>query len=101
MRRNCRCRRKNGRELLSNVVLSQIDVHKLYGGVVPEIASRNHVEVIDKVCKESVKRRKFISFRKLTPSPLLTARVCVGALLVGVSYAKGLCQKQAESRLLL
>ena len=45
---------KNGREVLSNVVLSQIDIHKLYGGVVPEIASRNHVEAIDKVVAQAL-----------------------------------------------
>ena len=42
---------KNGREVLSNVVFSQIDIHKLYGGVVPEIASRNHIQVVDQVVK--------------------------------------------------
>lgn len=46
---------RNGREIMSNIVLSQIDIHKLYGGVVPEIASRNHVEVIDAVYREALK----------------------------------------------
>ena len=82
---------KNGREILSNVVLSQIDIHRLYGGVVPEIASRNHVEVVDKVVKQA------LCDANLTLSDIDAVAVTygaglVGALLVGVSYAKGLCQ---------
>ncbi len=46
---------KNGREVLSNVINSQIKIHEEYGGVVPEIASRNHVEVINNVMKEALK----------------------------------------------
>ena len=45
---------RNGREILSNVILSQIEIHRLYGGVVPEIASRTHVEAIDVVCKRAL-----------------------------------------------
>ena len=45
---------KNGRQILSNTVLSQVDIHKIYGGVVPEIASRNHVEAIDKVVRQAL-----------------------------------------------
>ena len=44
---------KDGREVLSNVINTQIDVHKLYGGVVPEIASRKHIETIDRVVDEA------------------------------------------------
>lgn len=47
---------KNGREVLSNVINSQIEIHKNYGGVVPEIASRNHIENINLVVKESIKK---------------------------------------------
>lgn len=46
---------KNGREVLSNVINTQISIHELYGGVVPEIASRNHVENISPVMKEALK----------------------------------------------
>lgn len=46
---------KNGREVLSNFINSQIEIHKIYGGVVPEIASRCHIEVINQVVKESLK----------------------------------------------
>ena len=82
---------KNGREIVSDVVLSQIDIHRLYGGVVPEIASRNHVEVIDKVVG------KVLTDANLTLADIDSVAVTygaglVGALLVGVSYAKGLCQ---------
>ena len=79
----------NGRELLSNVIASQIDIHKEYGGVVPEIASRKHVESIDFVVRRALKEAscdiKDISAIAVTYGPGL-----VGALLVGVSFAKAL-----------
>ena len=46
---------KNGREVLSNIISSQIELHKLYGGVVPEIASRKHIEKINQVIEEALK----------------------------------------------
>ena len=80
---------KNGREILSNVINSQIKIHELYGGVVPEIASRCHTEVINEIMKESLKEANMkledIDGISVTYGPGL-----VGALLVGVSYAKGL-----------
>lgn len=82
---------KNGREILSNVVLSQIDIHRLYGGVVPEIASRNHVEVIDKVVCEALKEAN-VSLSQIAAVAVTYGAGLVGALLVGVSFAKGLCQ---------
>lgn len=82
---------KNGREILSNVVLSQIDIHRLYGGVVPEIASRNHVEAIDKVVKQALAEAN-ITLNGLSAVAVTYGAGLVGALLVGVSYAKGLCQ---------
>ena len=79
----------NGRKVLSNIINSQIDIHTLYGGVVPEIASRCHIEVINQVTKEALKKAgktfKDIDVIACTYGPGL-----VGALLVGVSYAKGL-----------
>ena len=48
---------KNGREVLSNVINSQIKIHEQYGGVVPEIASRNHVEAISEVTKQALKKQ--------------------------------------------
>lgn len=80
---------KNGREVLSNVINSQIKIHEEYGGVVPEIASRCHTEVINQLMKESLKDARCtlddIDAIAVTQGPGL-----VGALLVGVSYAKGL-----------
>lgn len=80
---------KNGREVYSNVILSQIEIHKKFGGVVPEVASRNHVENIDNVVKEALNKANVtyddIDFIACTYGPGL-----VGALLVGVSYAKAL-----------
>lgn len=82
---------KNGREILSNVVLSQIDIHRLYGGVVPEIASRNHVEVVDKVVVQALKEAN-LALSDLSAVAVTYGAGLVGALLVGVSFAKGLCQ---------
>lgn len=47
---------KNGREVCSNIIFSQIELHKLYGGVVPEIASRKHIEKINQVIKEALSK---------------------------------------------
>ncbi len=80
---------KNGREVLSNVISSQIELHKLYGGVVPEIASRKHIEKIDQVIEEALdtagKTLEEIDAVAVTYGPGL-----VGALLVGVAEAKAL-----------
>ena len=80
---------KNGREVLSNVIASQVDLHTIYGGVVPEIASRKHIENINPVVREALKKagKTFddISAIAVTYGPGL-----VGALLVGVAQAKAL-----------
>lgn len=80
---------KNGRTVLSNVIHSQIDLHTLYGGVVPEIASRQHIEkintVIDKALKDAGVTLQDITAIAVTYGPGL-----VGALLVGVSAAKAI-----------
>ena len=80
---------KNGREVLSNIIATQIDIHKKFGGVVPEIASRNHVESISYVVKEALEKAnvelKCIDAICPTYGPGL-----VGALLVGLSTAKGI-----------
>ena len=79
----------DGRDVLSNIVSSSVRLHKKYGGVVPEIASRFHVEyileVLDKALKSSGKRLKDIKLIAVTNGPGL-----VGALLTGVSLAKSL-----------
>lgn len=80
---------KNGREILSNVIYSQIDLHREYGGVVPEIASRMHIEkisqVVDKALSDADMTFDSIDAISVTYGPGL-----VGALLCGVSYAKSL-----------
>ncbi len=80
---------KNGREVLSNVIHSQIDIHEQFGGVVPEIASRNHVDAISKVVQESIKQAG-ITMEQIDIVACTYGPGLVGALLVGVSYAKGL-----------
>ena len=82
---------KNGRQIMSSVVLSQIDIHRLYGGVVPEIASRNHVEVVDKVVKMALSEAN-VTLSDIDAVAVTYGAGLVGTLLVGVSYAKGLCQ---------
>jgi N6-L-threonylcarbamoyladenine synthase len=80
---------ENGRKILSNVVFSQIDLHELYGGVVPEIASRAHMEacdrVIDQALKEAGMKLAEMDALAVTKGPGL-----VGALLTGVNCMKGL-----------
>lgn len=80
---------KNGREVLSNVINTQISIHELYGGVVPEIASRNHVENISPVIKEALKEAN-IKIDDIDAVACTYGPGLVGALLVGVSYAKAL-----------
>ena len=80
---------KNGREVLSNVINSQIKIHEKFGGVVPEIASRNHIEAISDVTKQALKEAK-ITYKDIDHIACTYGPGLVGALLVGVSYAKGL-----------
>lgn len=78
---------RDGKEVLSNIVLSQIDIHKEYGGVVPEIASREHVKgitmVFEKALKEANINKKDINLVAVTKGPGL-----IGSLLIGVNAAK-------------
>lgn len=80
---------KNGREVLSNIISSQIDIHTLYGGVVPEIASRNHIERINQVIEEAIKVAE-VSMEQIDAIAVTYGPGLVGALLVGVSAAKAL-----------
>lgn len=80
---------KNGREVLSNVINSQIDIHTEYGGVVPEIASRCHTEVINQIAKQALKEAN-VKLEDIDVIACTYGPGLVGALLVGVSYAKGL-----------
>lgn len=79
----------NGRKVLSNVISSQIDLHKKYGGVVPEIASRKHIEKIDLVIDEAMQEAG-VSFEDLDAVAVTYGPGLVGALLVGVAEAKAL-----------
>ena len=80
---------KNGREVLSNVIDTQISIHEKFGGVVPEIASRNHVEAISNVMKLAIKEAG-IKLEDIDAIACTYGPGLVGALLVGVSYAKAL-----------
>lgn len=80
---------KNGREVLSNIISSQIDIHKRYGGVVPEIASRKHMEAIDYVIDEALEEAK-MKLEDITAIAVTYGPGLVGALLVGVAEAKAL-----------
>ena len=80
---------RNGREVLSNIINSQIPVHKQFGGVVPEIASRNHMEAISEVTKQAIEEAK-IQYGDIDVVSCTYGPGLVGALLVGVSYAKAL-----------
>ena len=80
---------KNGREILSNIINSQIPIHEKFGGVVPEIASRNHIEAISNVTKQALKEAN-ITYNNIDAITCTYGPGLVGALLVGVSYAKAL-----------
>lgn len=80
---------KNGREVLSNVISSQIDLHTLYGGVVPEIASRKHIEKINQVVGQALEEAE-MTLEEITAVAVTYGPGLVGALLVGVSFAKSL-----------
>jgi len=80
---------KNGRIVLSNIIASQIDTHKKYGGVVPEVASRMHIEVIDKVVKDALSEAN-VELSDIDAIGVTYGPGLVGALLVGLQYAKGL-----------
>ncbi len=80
---------EDGRTVLSSVVASQVEEHKRYGGVVPEIASRRHVEAIVGITDEALKQAD-LSFDTIDAIAVTHAPGLIGALLVGVNFAKGL-----------
>lgn len=80
---------KNGRTILSNVINSQIDIHTLYGGVVPEIASRKHIENINPVIEMALKEAN-VTLDDITAIGVTYGPGLVGALLVGVAEAKAI-----------
>ena len=80
---------ENGREVLSSVIASQVEEHKLYGGVVPEIASRRHAEAIVPVVKKALNDAE-MTIEDIDAIAVTHAPGLIGALLVGVNFAKGL-----------
>ncbi len=80
---------RNGREVLSNIIFSQIELHKLYGGVVPEIASRKHIEKINQVIEEALTAAK-VTLDDIDAIGVTYGPGLVGALLVGVAEAKAI-----------
>ncbi len=80
---------KNGREILSNVINTQIELHKKFGGVVPEVASRRHIETIDAVIDEALNGAD-VTFNDIDAIAVTYGPGLIGALLVGVSTAKAL-----------
>lgn len=86
---------KDGREILSNVVATQIPEHRLYGGVVPEIASRRHTENICYVTREALTSAS-VSLGDIDAIAVTYAPGLIGALLVGLNFAKGLCYSSGK-----
>ena len=80
---------KNGRTVLSNVIASQVDVHAKFGGVVPEIAARKHIESIDYIVTEALQNAG-LSLQEIGGFAVANGPGLAGALLVGLNYAKGL-----------
>lgn len=80
---------EDGRKVISSVVASQVEAHKLYGGVVPEIASRRHAEAIVPVVKNSLEQAE-LTLKEIDAIAVTYAPGLIGALLVGVNFAKGL-----------
>ncbi len=80
---------KNGREVLSNIISSQIDIHRKFGGVVPEIASRKHIESINPIIQEALDKAN-VGFNDIDLIGVTQGPGLVGALLIGISTAKSL-----------
>lgn len=80
---------KDGREVLSNIISSQIEIHKKFGGVVPEVASRKHLESISLVIDEALSEAK-VSLKDLDAVAVTCGPGLVGALLIGLSTAKAI-----------
>lgn len=82
---------QDGRKVLSNIIASQADEHRLYGGVVPEIASRRHAEAISGVTRQALEEAG-VTLNEIDAVAVTYAPGLIGALLVGVNFAKGLSQ---------
>ena len=80
---------RDGREILSSVIASQIEMHKPWGGVVPELASREHLEKIEPIVEEAL-REALVTRREIDAIAVTQGPGLIGSLLVGVCYAKAL-----------
>ncbi len=80
---------KNGKDIVSNIISSQIDLHEKFGGVVPEIASRKHIENIDPVIQEALDEAR-VSLEDVDAIAVTYGPGLVGALLVGLAEAKAI-----------
>jgi N6-L-threonylcarbamoyladenine synthase len=80
---------RDGSEILSSIISSQIDLHRPYGGVVPELASREHLEKIDPIVKEALLQAD-VTYRDIDAIAVTQGPGLIGSLLVGVCYAKAL-----------
>ncbi len=80
---------EDGRRILSNIVATQVEEHRLYGGVVPEIASRRHAEAISGVTREALQEAG-VTMADIDAVAVTAYPGLIGALLVGVNFAKGL-----------
>ncbi len=81
---------KDGRKIITNIISNQSDIHAKYGGIVPELASRRHIEMILPVVDEAVSRAG-IGFSDLSAAAVCHGPGLIGSLLVGCSFAKALC----------
>lgn len=86
---------RDGRQALSNVVATQVEEHKIYGGVVPEIAGRRHAEAISGVVRQALEQAE-VSLNKIDGIAVTYAPGLIGALLVGVNFAKGLAMSSGK-----
>ncbi|CAB1241953.1 MAG: tRNA (adenosine(37)-N6)-threonylcarbamoyltransferase complex transferase subunit TsaD [Oscillospiraceae bacterium] len=86
---------EDGRKVLSSVVASQVEEHKLYGGVVPEIASRRHCEAVVPVTEQALEQAG-MTLSEVDAIAVTYAPGLIGALLVGVNFAKGLCMASGK-----
>lgn len=81
---------KDGHKVLSNIVATQEELHKDFGGIVPEIASRKHIELINIVIAQALKRAN-VNFRDLTAVGVTNGPGLIGSLLIGLAAAKAIC----------
>src|SRR3990170_2308505 len=81
---------EDGFKIIANIVSSQTEIHKKYGGIVPELASRRHIEMILPIVDETLKTAG-IKFENLSAIAVCNGPGLIGSLLVGCSFAKALC----------